>query len=57
MSIGKGIPLSASFDLKAKLPLDSRTVVNNISELLNMPDIIKYQGMIVYVKNENCFFR
>lgn len=57
MSIGKGIPLSASFDLKTKLPLDSRTVVNNISELLNMPDIIKYQGMIVYVKNENCFFR
>lgn len=45
---GSGIPLSASFDLSGQKPLDARDVVENISERDAMPDMQKYEGMVVY---------
>ena len=45
---GSGIPLSASFDLSGQKPLDARDVVETISERDAMPDMQKYEGMVVY---------
>lgn len=45
---GSGIPLSASFDLSGQKPLDARDVVESITERDNMPDMQKYEGMVVY---------
>lgn len=45
---GSGIPLSASFDLSGQKPLDARDVVESISERDAMPDMQKYEGMVVY---------
>ena len=47
---GKGISLAAGFDLGAKLPLDSRLVVNTIDELdAHVAGNRAYVGMLVYV--------
>lgn len=45
---GSGIPLSASFDLSGQKPLDARDVVESITERDAMPDMQKYEGMVVY---------
>lgn len=45
---GSGIPLSASFDLSGQKPLDARDVVETITERDAMPDMQKYEGMVVY---------
>ena len=45
---GSRIPLSASFDLSGQKPLDARDVVETISERDAMPDMQKYEGMVVY---------
>jgi hypothetical protein len=50
---GKGIPVTSGFDLGAKSPLDSRTVVNNFEELqLHIDGNRAYEGMLVYVNSE-----
>lgn len=50
MSIGKGINLSAGFDLNAQQPLDSRDVFETITERDSLPQINTYEGMKCYVK-------
>ena len=49
---GKGIPVASGFDLNAKAPLDARTVASNLEELNAMPDIQRYDGLMVYVESE-----
>ena len=50
---GKGIPVTSGFDLGAKSPLDSRTVVENFEELqLHIDGNRAYEGMLVYVNSE-----
>lgn len=47
---GKGIPITSGFDLGAKIPLDSRTIVNTIEERdAHVTNNRAYQGMKVYV--------
>lgn len=50
---GKGIAVASGFDLNAKTPLDARTVVSTKAVLDSMDDIKKYNGMEVFVENEN----
>lgn len=50
---GKGIAVASGFDLNAKAPLDARTVVSSKTILDSMDDIKKYNGMEVFVENEN----
>ena len=49
---GKGIPVAAGFDLNAQAPLDARTVALNLEELYAMPEIQRYDGLMVYVESE-----
>ena len=44
--IGDSI-INASFTVQVPKPLDSRTVVNNITELYSIPSTYAYQGMTV----------
>lgn len=44
-----GIPLSANFNLNGQLPLDDRTIANSIEERNAIPDIRRYDGLVVYV--------
>lgn len=46
---GGGIPLSANFNLNGQLPLDDRSVVQTLEDRDNMPEIRKYEGMVVFV--------
>lgn len=47
---GKGITVASGFDLGAKAPLDSRSVVNTIAERdAHVTNNRAYEGMIVYV--------
>lgn len=49
---GKGTQVTTSFDLAAPKPLDSRTVVANLTELNALPAVALYEGLSVYVKSE-----
>lgn len=49
---GKGIPLSCGFDIGAKALADDRCLVADRAELESMPDILRADGLIVYVKDE-----
>ena len=54
----KGIKLSSGFSLGAKSPLDTREVVEDISERdALITDNIAYEGMIVYVKTEKKHYK
>ena len=54
----KGIKLSSGFSLGAKSPLDTREVVENISERdALITSNIAYEGMIVYVKTEKKHYK
>lgn len=46
-----GIVLSSNFTVNAGLPLDSRSIVNDIAERDLIPNIQRYEGMEVYVKD------
>ena len=47
---GKGISLASGFDLGAKSPLDSRSIVNTIEERdAHVTENRAYPGMKVYV--------
>ena len=52
---GKGSPILAGFDILASAPIDYRTVVNTYTDLLSISK--RYEGLVVYVKNENTFFK
>jgi hypothetical protein len=47
--IGNGITITTSFDVASKLPLDSRTVVQTLDDLANIPDDYRYEGLLVFV--------
>lgn len=49
---GKGTQVTASFDMSAPKPLDSRTVVTDLTELNAMPSVLLYEGILIYVKSE-----
>ena len=54
----KGIKLSSGFSLGAKSPLDTREVVEDISERdALITSNIAYEGMIVYVKTEKKHYK
>lgn len=54
---GGGIPLSANFNLNGQMPLDDRTVVDTLNDRNNMPEIRKYEGMVVYVKENKTSYQ
>ena len=54
---GKGIHLSTGFDLGAKLPLDSRTVVQSRADMLALDSNIKPTGLFVYVIDDNIQYK
>ena len=54
---GKGIPLASGFDLGAKIPLDSRSVVDYDSELQeHITSNRAYAGMRVFVKETKTLY-
>lgn len=53
----RGIPLSTCFSLSASMPLDPRLVVQNKDELLNLDELQKYPGMLVYALDEDLQFK
>ena len=54
---GRGIPVSAGFDLSARRPLDSRTWCQNHAEMENMPAVRKFQGLKTYVIDEDVQYK
>lgn len=44
-----GIPLSANFNLNGQMPLDDRQVASSLEERDAIPDIRRYDGLVVYV--------
>ncbi len=55
MAIYNGdISVSANFQLNINKPLDTRTVVDNVTDLSNIS--FKYQGMLVYIKNDDKYY-
>lgn len=55
--IGNGITITTGFDVSTQLPLDSRTVVNNLDELANIPSTVVYLGLLVFVIDENKLYQ
>lgn len=53
----RGIKINTGFSLPVQSPLDARTVVENITELNSMPDVWKYPGLLVYVKDEDRYYK
>ena len=52
-NFNKGIKAITGFDVHARLPLDSRTVVDTLIELGTIISLGRaYDGLIVYVKEE-----
>ncbi len=57
-NFGRGIPLASGFDLGAKSPLDSRIYVDTLEERdLHVTENRAYEGMLVYVKEDNYTYR
>lgn len=55
---GKGILVASGFDLGAKSPLDSRSVVNTIAERnAHAINNRAYEGMLVYVKENKITYQ
>ena len=58
MSYGNGIKLTAGFDVGAKTPLDSKSVVQTIAERdAFVTDNLVYEGLEVYVKDTGHKYR
>ena len=55
--IGSGISITTGFDVGAQLPLDLRTVVKSMDDLAAIPKDIIYEGLLVYVINENKLYQ
>ena len=57
-NFGNGIPLSTGFDLNAPLPLDSKSVVNTIEELLNLSsNNLVCHGQTTYVEENAMYYQ
>lgn len=58
MSYGNGIKLTAGFDVGAKTPLDSKSIVQTIAERdAFVTDNLAYEGLEVYVKDTRHKYR
>ena len=54
---GNGISITTGFDVATQLPLDSRTVVQTQADLENISDNIKYEGLLVFVVDQNKLYQ
>jgi flagellar hook-basal body complex protein FliE len=54
---GNGISITTGFDVSTQLPLDSRTVVQTQADLENISDSIKYEGLLVFVVDQNKLYQ
>lgn len=54
---GNGISITTGFDVATQLPLDSRTVVQTQADLENISDSIKYEGLLVFVVDQNKLYQ
>lgn len=57
MSYGSGIPIITGFDLGTAVPLDSRTKVDKYSDLASIPTAILYNGLKVYVEENDTEYK
>ena len=55
--IGKGITITTGFDVATQKPLDSRTVVEDLDKLGNIPAGMIYLGLTVFVISENKLYQ
>ena len=55
--IGNGIVITTGFDVSTRLPLDARTVVDTLEDLGNIPDSIRYEGLLVFVVEDNKLYQ
>lgn len=51
------ILLADSFTYKGKKPLDSRLVCDTLSDMVSMPESIIYDGILVYIKNDDKYYK
>lgn len=54
---GNGISITTGFDVATQLPLDSRTVVQTQADLESISDDIKYEGLLVFVVDQNKLYQ
>ena len=54
---GNGISITTGFDVATQLPLDSRTVVQTQADLENISYSIKYEGLLVFVVDQNKLYQ
>ena len=54
---GNGISITTGFDVATQLPLDSRTVVQTQVDLESISDDIKYEGLLVFVVDQNKLYQ
>jgi hypothetical protein len=57
IGMGKGIRITTGFDLATQLPLDSRIVVKNMTDLKAMPKDKIYLGLLVHVVEDNKLYQ
>ena len=57
IGMGKGIRITTGFDLGAQVPLDSRIVVKNMTDLKAMPKDKIYLGLLVHVIEDNKLYQ
>jgi hypothetical protein len=55
--LGSGITITTGFDVSTRLPLDARTVAQDLEALTNIPDAFKYEGLLVFVVEENKLYQ
>lgn len=53
---GTNIPIFSGFDINAQRPLDPRTVVSTYNDLKTIPNIQLYNGLEVYIEDEEDFY-
>lgn len=53
---GTNVPVFSGFDINAQRPLDPRTVVSTYNDLKTIPNIQLYNGLEVYVEDEETFY-
>ena len=54
--VGTGSIYAGGFDVYAKSPLDNRTVIGNWDKLNDIPTTRLYEGLIIYVEEEKCYY-
>ena len=57
IGMGKGVRITTGFDLETQLPLDSRIVVKNMTDLKAMPKNKIYLGLLVHVIEDNKLYQ